>query len=62
MSIEAAGVATQLASQKIAFTQSQIKQNVQQERQVADILTQAADSAQQAATSNGRGGNVNIVV
>ena len=51
MDIATSGIATQLASQKIAFTQSQIKQNAQAERQVADILTQAAEAGSNAASS-----------
>lgn len=51
MDIATSGIATQLASQKIAFTQSQIKQNAQAERQVADILTQAAEAGSSAASS-----------
>ena len=51
MNIAASGVATQLASQKVAFAQTQIKQNAESERQVANILTQAADAGSKAASS-----------
>jgi hypothetical protein len=50
-----------MASQKIAFTQGQIKQNAQKDAQIANILTQAVETGKQAATS-GRGGNIDITV
>ena len=61
MDIASSGVATQLASQKIAFTQGQIKQNAQKDAQIANILTQAVETGKQA-TATGRGGNIDITV
>lgn len=58
MNVAASGVSTQVAQTRIAMTQSMIKQNAQAERQVANILTQAAEAGQKAAES----GRVNIVV
>lgn len=58
MDISASAAATQLATQRVSFAQSQIKQNAQAERQVADILTQAAEAGAQASSSS----KVNIVV
>lgn len=54
MDIAAAGVATQIATQKTAFAVSQIKQNAQAERQVADILVQAAEAGANLASSGNR--------
>lgn len=58
MSVAASGVAVQVAQTRITMAQNMIKSNAQAERQVADILTQAAEAGAQAASSS----RVNIVV
>lgn len=58
MSVAASGVAVQVAQTRITMAQNMIKANAQADRQVADILTQAAEAGAKAASS----GRVNIVV
>ena len=62
MNIASSGVATQIATQKTQFVQSQIKQNAQTEGQIADVISQAAENGAKAANSSGRGGNIDITV
>lgn len=59
MNIASSAVATQMAMQKTAFAQGQIKQTAQNEQQMANILEQAVESGK-AAASGGRGQSVDI--
>jgi hypothetical protein len=62
MNIAESGVSTQLASQRVNFAQSQIKQSAESEKDVANLLTEAAQEGSQADPTNGRGQNINISV